>query len=157
MQYQRKLGHVFASVVVAGLLAGGCASHRGAGPRAQIEQRLQEVLAAAASKDFTRLDSYHLYGPRFTKFTGSSPERLDAAATRTTEHEGLTAAEGLRMRAEDLKIDLFGNVGIATFLLEYSFDARGQSYHRKERSTLVFVKDGTAWRIAHEHLSPIKE
>jgi len=45
------------------------------------------------------------------------------------------------MRADDLKIDVFGNVGIATFILDYSFDSGGVVVHRKERSTLVFVKD----------------
>jgi ketosteroid isomerase-like protein len=61
------------------------------------------------------------------------------------------------MRAEALKIDVFGNVGIATFILNYSFEANGETVHRKERSTLVFVKKGGAWRIVHEHLSRISE
>jgi len=34
-----------------------------------IERRLQEVFAAAENKDFDRLDSYHFYGPKFTKFS----------------------------------------------------------------------------------------
>jgi len=28
--------------------------------------------------------------------------------------------------------------------------------HRKDRSTLVFVKEAREWKIAHEHLSPIE-
>ena len=59
------------------------------------------------------------------------------------------------MRADALKIDIFNNVGIATFILAYSFDSAGGAVHRKERSTLVFVKERGAWKIAHEHLSPI--
>ena len=145
-------------------LAPGCASLRTADlqpdyakQRAQIERRLQEVLVAAESKDFARLDSYHLYGPKFTKFSGSSPERLDAAAGRKGEHDGLGAIQGLKMRVDDLKIDVFGRVGIATFMLDYRFDSKDGTVHRKERSTLVFVKEDKAWKIAHEHLSPIKE
>ena len=72
---------------------------------AQIEQRLHEVLAAAESKDFIRLESYHLYGPKFTRFSGSSPARQDAAATRQIEHNGLAPLQGLKMRADALKVD----------------------------------------------------
>ncbi len=148
--------------LLAALLVSGCASPHTANPQAtlardqaQIQQRLQEVIAAAECKDFNRLDSYHLYGPKFTKFSGSSPERLDAAAGRKGEHDGLGAAKGLKMRADALKIDVFDNVGIVTFVLDYSFESGGEVVQRKERSTLVFVKEAGAWRIAHEHLSPI--
>ena len=143
-------------------LAAGCASMRTAHPevsqaraQAQIQQCLQEILSAAESKDLTRLDSYHLYGPKFTKFTGSSPDRLDAAAGQKGEHDGLGAAKGLKMRADALKIDVFDDVGIATFILDYSFESGGEVVHRKDRSTLVFVKESGQWKIAHEHLSPI--
>lgn len=114
-------------------------------------------MVAAENKDFTLLDSYHLYGSKFSKFTGFSAERLDAAIAQKGEHDGLGAARNLKMRTDGLKIDVFGNVGIATFILDYSFDSAGRTIHGKERSTLVFVKDGGAWRIAHEHLSAIKE
>jgi ketosteroid isomerase-like protein len=146
------------------LIVAGCASQKTSGVRsddrgaqAQIRQRLQEVFDAAEKKDFKRLDSYHLYGPAFTKFTGSSPERLDAAAGQKGEHDGLGAINGLQMRADGLKIDVFGEVGIATFILDYSFDANGERVQKKERTTLVFVKESGGWKIAHEHLSPIKQ
>jgi ketosteroid isomerase-like protein len=145
------------------LLAAGCASVPSADPqvdepveRAQIEHRLQEIFAAATAKDFNRLDDYHLYGPKFTKFSGSSPERLDANASRKGEHEGLGSIKALQMRADALKIDVFGTVGVATFILHYSFDSGGKTMHAKERSTMIFVKEGGTWKIAHEHLSSIK-
>ncbi len=165
MNCKDKFGaRMMASALLAAFLATGCASLRTANPeaayareQAQIEQRLQEVIAAAENKDFNRLDSYHLYGPKFTKFSGSSSEQLDAAAGRKGEHDGLGAAKDLKMRAEALKVDVFDNVGIATFILDYSFDSGGQAVHRRDRSTLVFVKEGGAWKIAHEHLSPINQ
>jgi len=147
------------AALLAALLVTGCASPHSQPTQereqVQIQQRLQEVITAAESKDFERLDSYHLYGPKFTKFTGSSPDRLDAVAGQKGEHDGLGAANGLKMRADALKIDVFDNVSIATFILEYSFGSGGQVVHRKDRSTLVFVKEGGQWKIAHEHLSPI--
>lgn len=151
------------SALLAGLLATGCASlmpnpqAAQALAQAEIEQRLQAVFAAAENKDFNQLDSYHLYGPRFTKFSGSSSERLDAASGQKGEHDGLGAAKGLKMRADALKVDVFDHVGIATFILDYSFDSGGQTVHRRDRSTLVFIKEDGAWKIAHEHLSPINQ
>jgi len=124
--------------------------------RAVIERRLQEIFAAAESKDFERLDSYHAYGPKFTKYSGTSAERLDAVAGRKGEHDGLAAVMGLQMRALELKIDVFGDVGIATFILDYSFDSGSETVYRKDRSTLVFIKERGEWRIVHEHLTPIQ-
>jgi len=152
-----------ASALVVALLAAGCASLPTTDPqadypeeRAQIERRLQEVFAAAVDMDFNRLDGYHFYGSKFTKFSGSSSERQDATTGRKGEHDGLGSIKGLKMRADALKIDVFGNVGIATFILDYSYDSGTETVHAKERATMVFVKESGAWKIAHEHLSPIK-
>ena len=150
------------SALATGFLAAGCASVRTVDlqsddpeARAQIERRLHEVFVAAESKDFARLESYHLYGPKFTRFSGASVARQDAAATRKIEHDGLASLQGLKMRADALKIDVFGSVGIVTFILDASFDSGGATVRRQDRSTIVFVKEGGDWRIAHEHSSPI--
>ena len=164
MGKRTKSSRLVAWIVLTAGFGFGCSSLPPADPRAdspearaQIVQCLQGILAAAETKDFDRLEGYHFYGPKFTKFTGSSPQRLDANAGRKGERDGLGAIKGLKMRADDLKIDVFGNVGIATFILDYSFEAGGETVRRKERSTLVFVKEGKNWKITHEHLSPIKD
>src|SRR5438093_12264830 len=78
--------------------------------RTQIQRRLLEIFDAAEKKDLDRLDSYHLYGPKFTKFAPEAVGRLDAAAARKGEHDGLAPVSDLKMQAEDLKIDVFGDV-----------------------------------------------
>ena len=147
----------------AAILLAGCASAPTAKTtadfpteQAQIRQRLDEIIDAAEKKDFSRLDSYHLYGPKFTKFDSVADHRLDADAARKGEHDGLAAAAGLIMKAEDVKIDVFADVGIATFILKYSFITSAGPVEKQALSTLVFVRDGGAWRIAHEHLSASK-
>src|SRR5262245_46055862 len=65
--------------------------------RAGIESRLNEILAAAEKKDLERLDSYHFYGPKFTKF-GTPAGRLDATMARQDEHQGLSRISDLSMR-----------------------------------------------------------
>jgi len=151
-----------ASIMLAALAA-GCASSPKTNPQthpqkvqAQIERRLNEVLDAAEKKDLERLDSYHLYGPKFTKFSAASTDRQDAATSRKGEHEVLNAIRDLKMHATDLKIDVFGNVAIGTFILDSSFNAGGTALHKQNQGTLVFVKDHGEWKITHEHFSPFK-
>jgi ketosteroid isomerase-like protein len=124
--------------------------------KVQIQDRLREIFDAAAKPDLPRLDSYHFYGPKFTKFPAAPAGRQDAAIARKGEHDGLGAIRALTMQAADLKIDIFGHVGIATFILDSRFTAGTDSIERKERATLVFIKDHGAWKITHEHFSPYK-
>jgi ketosteroid isomerase-like protein len=142
------------------VLCGACASvqssHRKADRSAaasQVRTRLNEIFDAAQKKDFARLDSYHLYGPHFTKFSGPSFARQNATIARHGEHVGLGAVNDLQMRADDLRIDVFGDVAVATFVLDFSFRTPTGPVRKKERTTLVFVNDHRDWRIVHEHLS----
>ena len=155
--------NVIAVAAIVGLLVGGCAS----GPRGkvaaqqprearEIAGRLLEIMDACEKKDFVRLESYHLYGPKFTKFSTESAGRLDAESARKGERDGLSAVNGLSMRADGLKIDLFGKVGIATFVLNYSFKAGEETVEKQAKTTMVFVKEDGQWKIAHEHLSGIQ-
>jgi len=157
-------GRLIVAVVMLLLAAAGCrTADSGASALSrheersteEIRRRVGEILAACEAKDFTHLEAFHLYGPKFSRFSASSPVRLDAETTRRLEHEGLSALNGLKMRTEDLKIDVFDGTGVATFLLDYSFTAGGRTLHLRDRTTLVFVRAGGEWKIAHEHLSPI--
>ena len=147
---------------IVGLVVGGCAS----GPLGkvaaeqpkearEIASRLLEIMDACEKKDFDRLESYHLYGPKFTKFSTESAARQDAEVARKGERDGLSAVSGLNMRADDLKIDVFGKVGVATYVLSYGFKAGEQMIKKQAKTTMVFVKDGGEWKIAHEHLSAV--
>jgi len=118
-----------------------------------VQRRLAEIFDAAEKKDFRRLDSYHFYGPQFSKFAGLTFSRLNAREAQAGEHKGLGAVSDLQMHADDLKIDVFPGSAIATFVLKYSFRAGAARIEKKERATLVFVNRGGEWLIAHEHLS----
>jgi ketosteroid isomerase-like protein len=152
-----------ASALVLSVLLSGCATAPTepvqadySQKQAQIKRRLKEIFDAAEKKDMVRLDSYHLYGPNFTKISAASVTRQDTTVARNGEHLGLGAITDLKMQASDLKIDVFGEVGIATFLLNSSFKAGADTIEKKEHSTLIFVNEHGAWKIAHEHFSAIK-
>jgi len=153
----QKLFHVLPLVA---LLVAGCASTSHTNPEAPyaaeqqlIQNRLDEIFDAATKKDFSRLDSYHLYGPKFTRFATESPDREDAFTAREAEHNGLNAVSGMKVHLENLKIDVFQDVGVATFILQYSFEAGTETIAREAKGTLVLVNDRGSWKIVHEHFS----
>src|SRR5436309_106563 len=80
----------FCILALALVLLTGCASASprpsGSSGSQQVKQRLAEIFNAAETKDLPRLDSYHWYGPHFTKFAGTG-QRLDAVAARAGEHK----------------------------------------------------------------------
>ncbi len=146
---------------VLSLLLSGCASmpiiHSSANhERAEVEQRLQQIIDAACKKDFARLESYHFYGPQFTKFPAGTLGRENAEAARTAERNGLSALNDLSMKADELKVDIFGSTAVATFIMDSTFNTGGTPLHHQSRATLVLVKDKGAWKIAHEHFSEFK-
>jgi hypothetical protein len=126
-------------------------------PQAQqeVQRTLGDLLRAAERKDFAKLEAMHLYGPKFSKWAGSGPVRLDAEATRRTERAGIEALDAMKLTVEDLKVDVFGQVAVATFVMAHEAVARGQTTHTKVRATLVWVKVDAGWKIAHEHFSPV--
>jgi uncharacterized protein (TIGR02246 family) len=125
--------------------------------QAAVAARLDEILDAVRTKDFDRLASYHLDSPKFTKFDDFEPlGRQDAATATRSEAEGLGGVEEFEGQFDDLKIDVFGPVAIATAVFDYRFVADGEAMALRARTTLVFVDNEGEWCIAHEHFSPFK-
>jgi ketosteroid isomerase-like protein len=123
-----------------------------------VERRIQEIMSAARNKDVDRLESYHLFGPKFTKFDDFEPlDRQDAETTRKLEREAITGVKEFRPNVKDLKVDVFGPVAVATFVFEYGITTdEDEKLSMRARSTMVFAKDSSEWKIVHEHFSPFK-
>ncbi|MBI4604492.1 MAG: nuclear transport factor 2 family protein [Planctomycetes bacterium] len=148
------------------LLASVLASCRAPGPadavaepfpeaQKEVERTLRDLLDAAGRKDFVRLEALHLQGPKFSKWDGSGPGKLDAEANRRAERAGIEALEAFRASVEDLKVDVFGSTAVATFTMPYEAVAAGQTSRTAVRATLVWVKVDAGWKVAHEHFSPV--
>jgi ketosteroid isomerase-like protein len=143
------------------LLTAGCVSGPGFGPERvsgdveRVEERVRSICDAVQKRDLARLDSYHYYGPKFSKFDASSPNRMDADAASAGEHAGIIRAQNLSLQTHDLKVDLFGNTAVVTCILESQFRLGNQPMQRQSRTTFVMVKEHGDWFIVHEHLSPI--
>jgi ketosteroid isomerase-like protein len=124
----------------------------------QVEERLRAIMSAAQSKEVDRLESYHLFGPKFTKFDDFEPlDRQDAETTRRLEREAITGVKEFTPNVTNLKVDVFGPVAVTTFVFEYGITTEDdEELSVRARSTMVFAKDGPEWKIVHEHFSPFK-
>jgi ketosteroid isomerase-like protein len=122
--------------------------------QARIEKLLNEIFDSGQKKDLDRLASYHLYGPKFTEFKNGRP-RQDAEAGEKDEREIFSAMSDFKYNLQDIKVNVFGDVAIATFHGDFGGWIGQDTLAFKLQSTLVFVKDGETWKIAHEHFSPL--
>ena len=109
--------------------------------RAAVAKAVHDVFEAAEQGNADRLEALHLYGPKSSKFDdmpASTPQ--DAASTRRSERAALSRLKRFAATVEDLRVDVLGNVAVATFILRYSFDtadAGGSSSARSSRSPRV--------------------
>ena len=124
--------------------------------KAEVERTLHEIMSAARRQAVDELESYHAFGPKFTKFDDFEPlERQDADTTRRLEREAVTDVKEFAPEIADLKVDVFGPVAVTTFVLNY--DVVTQDDERmslRARATMVFAQDQDRWLIVHEHFSP---
>jgi ketosteroid isomerase-like protein len=122
--------------------------------QAQVKKRLEEIWAVCAKKDFAKLASFHMYGPKFTEFKDGQP-RGDAAANRKTEETELGMLGDPKVDMKDLAINVYGDTAIATFNGDFSAKMQGKAIAEKMATTMVFVKYKGDWKIVHEQFSPI--
>jgi ketosteroid isomerase-like protein len=121
--------------------------------QAQVRRRLDEIWATFTSKDLARLESFHLYGPKFTEFKDGQ-SRGDAEANKKGEKDFMAVITDSKVEMKDLAIAVYGDTAIATFNGDFSGKIDGHPVAEKQATTLVFVKYKGDWKIVHEHFSP---
>jgi ketosteroid isomerase-like protein len=120
-----------------------------------VAARLEEIIDACRVKDFDRLAAYHLAGPKFSKFDDLEPlDRQDADTAMRAEVDAFSAIDDLDAEIENLKIDVFGPVAVATGVFRGTFRVGDEQQSASTRTTLVFVDNEGDWLLAHEHHSP---
>jgi ketosteroid isomerase-like protein len=122
--------------------------------QAQIRKRLDEIWATWASKDVAKIESFHLYGPKFTEFKDGQA-RGDGETNRKSEREFAAVLSDSKVEMKDLAIAVYGDTAIATFNGNFSGKIEGHPVTDKQGATLVFVKYKGDWKIVHEHFSPL--
>lgn len=121
-----------------------------------VERRLEDVMSAARRGAVDELESYHAFGPKFTKFDDFEPlDRQDAETTRRLERDAILGVQEFDPRVADLKVDVFGAAAVTTFVMDYSVrDEAGDRHAFRARATMVFARSDEGWLIVHEHFSP---
>jgi ketosteroid isomerase-like protein len=114
------------------------------------------------SKDLQAIQSLHFNDKRFSKFGDTPPYmRMDYNETCMYEELYFASVSDYDFKIEDLKVDFFDDMAIATFIIEhtgmlvddYSFTGRTMSV--RSRGTMVLQKNDKQWLIVHEHFSKI--
>jgi ketosteroid isomerase-like protein len=97
------------------------------------------------------LQAAHLESDRFSKFGPRKFERQNLKDANASEAAFFSSISDVDYRINDLKIDVFDDVGIATYYPHVSFVEEGESRSVHGRQTFVFLRTNDGWKIIHEH------
>ncbi len=74
-----------------------------------------------------------------------------------SERMGATVDFGtLNVRMSNFNAQIYGNVAVATFYLVGTHTNGGETRNVTNRVSAVWVKDGSEWKEAHHHESPLR-
>jgi len=122
-------------------------------PESQSELRevIESIVRDCETANLEGLKAIHLASDKFTKFGPRSFERQDVKSTNKSEVAHFGSISNFKMVVKDLKIDVFGDVGIATYYPHVTFEKDGMEKSGSARQTFVFLKTSEGWKIIHEH------
>jgi len=125
-------------------------------PDAQAELRavVESIAQDAMGANVTGLQAIHLASEKFTKFGPRSFERQDVESANRSEADYFTSISNLKYEFKNLKIDVFGDVGVVTYYPHVSFVQDGEQKEGSGRQSLVFLRTPDGWKIVHEHGTP---
>ena len=124
------------------------------GAQAELREIVKTIVNDAETANIEGLQAAHLVSDKFTKFGPRSFERQGVVATNESEAAFFVSITDFKQETRDLKIDVFGDVGIATYYPYVSFVQDGEKKTASGRQTLVFLKTDNGWKIVHEHGTP---
>ena len=122
-------------------------------PAAQAELRatVMSIADDIMSANTDGLQAAHLVSDKFTKFGPREFQRQDVSDANASEAAFFSSITNVNYRIDDLKIDVFGVIGIVTYYPHVTFVKENESKVVDGRQTLVFLKTDDGWKIVHEH------
>jgi ketosteroid isomerase-like protein len=128
--------------------------------RKEVEMLVRALFEAGKNKDLASLADFHASPEVFTKFDSTPPyTRQTAQDAFVYEQAAFANISDYEYKLEDLRVDVIGEVALATFYLTYrgvfvnDYSFEGRMVGSKSRVTMVFARFGTSWKIVHEHFS----
>ena len=122
--------------------------------QAEIRAEIYSIIKDAETTNIEALKSAHLASDKFTKFGPRHFNRQDLKSTNESETAFFGSISNYKQEVKDLKIDVFGDVGIATYYPHVYFIRNGEMINSSGRQTFVFLKTNNGWKIVHEHGTP---
>lgn len=119
--------------------------------QAELHKVIQTLAKDIMNADIEGLQSMHLISDKFTKFGPRRFDRQDVKSTNDSEADFFGSISNTNYEIRDLKIDVFGDLGIVTYYPNVSFVQDGEKKKVNGRQTLVFIKTKDGWKIVHEH------
>ncbi len=121
----------------------------------EIHSVIERLIDAYQRKSLS--DLARLRHQRFSLFDDIPPldERLNFGGTLNKTVCVLQNMTGLKLSAYDVRVDTFGNFGIATLFLQYSGFFCDVPLRTVSRVTVVLLRQMKEWKIVHEHWSPV--
>ena len=117
----------------------------------EIREAVLSIKADIEAGNIEGLQAMHLESEKFTKFGPRNFDRQDVASTNKSEAAFFSSISNAKYEPRNLKIDVFGDVGIATYYPEVQFVRDGEVMEVNGRQTLVFLKTKSGWKLVHEH------
>ena len=106
-----------------------------------IKNRDENVIKVLIDESYNKFDDW----PPYTR-------QEDDEALKN-EFSAFKVLSNYDYKLKDLKVDVVGGIAIATFSISYQGIIRGRRFDIASRVTSVLRKQGTEWKIVHEHFS----
>jgi len=119
--------------------------------QAELREAVFSIAEDIMAANIEGLQTVHLVSEKFTKFGPRKFERQDVAGANASEAAFFSSINNVNYRIDDLKIDVFGDVGIVTYYPHVTFSKENEPRVVDGRQTLVFLKTDDGWKIVHEH------
>jgi ketosteroid isomerase-like protein len=121
---------------------------------AELREAVEAIARDAMSGNVEGLQSAHLASDDFTKFGPRSFERQDVESANESEAAFFTSVSDLTYEIRDLKIDVFGDIGVTTYYPHVAYSRNGERFEGTGRQTFVFLRTAEGWKLVHEHGTP---
>ncbi len=120
-----------------------------------VRATIERHYAAIHAKDMESVLSHDLKD--FTMFYSDGTVLWERAWEEASERMGATVDFGtVNVRMSNFNAQIYGNVSLATFYLVGTHTYGGKTRNVTNRVSAVWVKDGSEWKEAHHHESPLR-
>ena len=121
---------------------------------ASLRAAIETHYAAIHTGDVDGALRHHL--PEFTWFISDGRPLLESGAMQAAERMSAALDFGTaNLYMSHFSAQIYGDVGIATFYLVGTHSWGGETKNGTWRVTGVWVRQGSEWREAHHHESPL--